>query len=64
MSNTFPATINKINKVDYKVYDEICNAISCNEKSSVKLDIDCGNFGDLTIYVCNNCVSKFKTVDY
>jgi hypothetical protein len=59
MSYSRPATVNKDNNVNHK---EPCNAFGCNRTSSVKIDIDCGRFGNLTIYVCNGCKSKFKSM--
>ncbi|MDN5868777.1 MAG: hypothetical protein L0H55_15440 [Candidatus Nitrosocosmicus sp.] len=37
-----------------------CYAFDCNLDSSNKLDIDCGSYGKLTIFVCDKCVSKFN----
>lgn len=37
-----------------------CNAFGCNLESSNKIDIDCGTYGTLTIFVCKSCINKFR----
>lgn len=40
---------------------DICNALDCFEKATMCIKINAGKFGDISLRVCSNCVSKFKT---
>ena len=37
-----------------------CNAAGCQEIGSIELDVNAGKFGTVNLFVCPNCVSKFK----
>jgi hypothetical protein len=36
-----------------------CYGFECNSKSTCKMEINCGNYGSLTIFVCESCSHKF-----
>ena len=38
---------------------KICDAIECEDEAIKKIVINVGNYGFVTIFVCNNCISKF-----
>ena len=38
-----------------------CDAFECNFRATNKIDLDCGDYGTLTIFVCKKCVGKFRT---
>lgn len=37
-----------------------CDAQGCDAPGSIELKISAGKFGDVTLFVCNNCVGKFS----
>ena len=41
-------------------FKDKCNALDCKSIPTVELDIDCGKYGSLTIFVCNSCIHKFR----
>jgi hypothetical protein len=37
-----------------------CDAEDCNASGTVELKIPAGKFGIVTLFVCKNCVGKFR----
>jgi len=37
-----------------------CNAAGCQEIGSIELEVSAGKHGTVKLFVCPNCVSKFK----
>jgi hypothetical protein len=42
--------------------NSICEVIDCNEIAIQKLQLKAGIYGQIPIYVCKNCIEKFKEV--
>jgi hypothetical protein len=40
--------------------NKICDGFGCDEKATGKMNVDAGKFGTLTLFLCKNCVRKFK----
>jgi len=49
-----------------QTYDQLinqritCNAAGCNQIGTIELKVPAGKFGEVTLFVCNNCVGKFS----
>jgi hypothetical protein len=37
-----------------------CCAVDCDKIGSIELNIEAGKFGEVTLFVCPNCVGKFR----
>ena len=37
-----------------------CNALDCDLIPTLELEIDCGKYGSLRIFVCESCSFKFR----
>jgi hypothetical protein len=42
------------------ISDQICEAYRCNKQATVQKIVNVGIFGDVTLNLCRNCVSKFN----
>jgi hypothetical protein len=47
------------NKIDKEVNKQICEALDCSEYATKVITVDAGKFGNISISVCANCISKF-----
>ena len=62
------STLANLKRVGRKnqTYDElisqriICDAAGCQEMGSNEIKLDAGKFGTVTLFVCTNCIGKFK----
>ena len=62
------STLGNLREVGKKsqTYDDLinqritCNAVGCNAPGSIELKVNAGKFGMITLFVCPNCVGKFK----
>jgi hypothetical protein len=62
------STLGNLKEVGKKsqTYDELinqritCNAVGCNAIGSIELKVNAGKFGEVTLFVCPNCVGKFR----
>ena len=36
-----------------------CNAVGCEREGQIELEVHAGKFGNVTLFVCNDCVGKF-----
>jgi hypothetical protein len=49
-----------------QTYDQLinqritCNAAGCDAIGSIELKVNAGKFGEVTLFVCPNCVGKFR----
>jgi len=37
----------------------VCEAADCNNEATEKIEVFAGKHGFITLFVCNNCISKF-----
>jgi hypothetical protein len=37
----------------------ICDAADCNNEATEQIEVSAGKHGFITLFVCNNCISKF-----
>lgn len=42
------------------VDNKVCDALRCNSKPDVRINLDCNQYGLLTIFVCKPCSLKFR----
>lgn len=49
-----------MNYIKYEFENKICEVIDCNEIAIQKLKLNAGIYGQIHIYVCENCIEKFK----
>jgi hypothetical protein len=62
------STLGNLKKVGKKsqTYDELisqritCNAAGCQENGSIEIKVEAGKFGCVTLFVCPNCLGKFR----
>lgn len=62
------STLGNLKEVGKKsqTYDELinqritCNAAGCDAIGSIELKVNAGKFGEVTLFVCPNCVGKFR----
>ena len=47
------------NSFTSNIQDKICNCLGCNEFADTKISLKIGE-KSITIFVCENCVSKFE----
>jgi hypothetical protein len=40
-----------------------CNAADCDKLGEIEIKVPAGKFGDVTLFICNNCVGKFRDGD-
>lgn len=51
-----------INKSDTRTTnDVICEAVGCFSKAAIKLPVRVGTAGTITLFLCEECKSKFRT---
>ena len=49
-----------------ETYDDLvrrrvkCDAAGCDDPGSIELKVPVWNFGEVTLFVCNNCVRKIR----
>ena len=61
-------TLGKLKEVGKKnqTYDQLirqritCNATGCSSLGSIEINVEAGRFGTVTLFVCPNCVGKFR----
>lgn len=41
----------------------LCEAFDCNSKATAQVQVNAGKFGNITLNVCKDCVSKFEEGD-
>ena len=41
---------------------DICEAIDCHEKAIRTVDVNAGSYGVIRIFLCKDCIHKFKEV--
>ena len=42
----------------------ICEANGCYKQATNEIRLDVGQFGKISLFVCRNCIPKFKISDY
>jgi hypothetical protein len=45
-----------------EVNKKLCEAFDCAEEATVKIEVQVGHKGTLSLDLCKKCVSKFKEV--
>lgn len=53
--NTISTSTNKKN-----AHADICYGFRCSKKSTEKIEVNAGTFGEITLYLCSVCATKFK----
>lgn len=38
----------------------ICNGFGCSNSSKSKIVVNCGNYGNISLDLCENCLELFK----
>lgn len=51
--------MNILNKDEKEVNKSICEALNCYRKSTKKIRINVGKFGEIILSTCESCSSKF-----
>lgn len=41
-----------------------CEAMKCEEEATSQIKVSVGNLGIIDLNVCNNCISKFNSIQY
>ena len=58
-------TLKEVGKKN-QTYDQLirkrisCNATGCQDLGSIEINLEAGRFGTITLFVCPQCVGKFK----
>ena len=48
------------NKIAKEVNKQICEANGCYKLATNKIKLDVGQLGKISLFLCKNCISKFK----
>jgi hypothetical protein len=46
--------------IELDLINSICEAYGCNNVATKQITVSAGNFGNIDLNFCNNCVSKFN----
>ena len=58
------ATISRPNNViDIQHNNVICEANGCYKHATNEITLDVGQFGKISLFLCRNCIPKFKASD-
>jgi hypothetical protein len=44
---------------DSHFVNKLCEAVDCNGEATEEIEVSAGKHGLITLFVCNNCISKF-----
>ena len=42
-----------------KTEDVLCEAVDCGEIATERLEVPAGDYGNLELYLCKECIQKF-----
>ncbi|HJT83295.1 MAG TPA: hypothetical protein VJ697_02335 [Nitrososphaeraceae archaeon] len=48
------------NIIDIQDNNVICEANGCYKQATNELELDVGQFGKISLFLCRNCIPKFK----
>ncbi len=49
-----------INQSAPNIINFICEALSCSNQATEKINVNAGKFGIISFNLCNNCIKLFK----
>ena len=47
------------NKIAKEVNKQICEALYCFDQATIEIKIDAGQFGKISLFLCQECLPKF-----
>lgn len=48
------------NRLGKEINKQICEAIGCSKNVTDEIELDVGQFGKISLFLCKNCLPKFK----
>jgi hypothetical protein len=48
------------NSIKVQTNNHICYAVNCNRKATNVIELEVGQFGKISLFLCRNCTPKFK----